>query len=348
MKSKEYSVEQIQTLYHSIKEIYIDYREKLERCKQKKESLFLQLEELENYVSYLYSEVKKDSFVFSPRGIVSKNAYMQEEGKGLVIDSKHVEQKHEELIHLRNEYDNVCKEYSSLESLVEVMNQNKNLLNDLQNTSPESDNQNNHALYSAMCSGNKMILSYLNSEVIDSLSYVLHTTKLISSYIQSDPMRAKIELDKMNDSIQKLLGAMQNIEISLTPYPYEVSSYDELSRLVKTFSDIFSESELDFKMKKDILIEDYFIRMFLYLIIRDAILLSCNEYPNINLSIQVTNQDTVVQLMFSSESNRLMKLFQTKEYSKYLISMIQLNDQDYKLDFNPDTDVSTLTIQFIK
>ena len=98
MKSKEYSVEQIQTLYHSIKEIYIDYREKLERCKQKKESLFLQLEELENYVSYLDSEVKKDSFVFSPRGIVSKNAYMQEEGKGLVIDSKHVEQKHEELI----------------------------------------------------------------------------------------------------------------------------------------------------------------------------------------------------------------------------------------------------------
>lgn len=348
MKSKEFSREQMQTLYQSIKEIFIDYREKLEQCKSKKDSLFLQLEELENYVAYLDTEVNKDSFVFSPRGIVSKNAYMQEEGKGLVIDTKHVEQKKEELIQLRSTYDTVVKDYQSLEYLVHIMEQNKNLLNDLQNVSSQSENDKNHALYSAMCSGNKMILSYINSELIDSLSYVSHTTKLISSYIQSDPMRAKIELDKMNDTINNLLSSIENIEITLTPYPYEVSSYQEISRLINTFCDIYPDSKLVLKMKKDILIDDYFIRIFLYLIIRDFLFLSCNKYPDLNLSVQVTNQDMAVQLVFTCIGNKLFKLFQTKEYSKYLISMIQLNDPDYKMDYDSEKDCSFLTIQFNK
>ena len=346
MKSKEFSAEQIQILYQSVKEIYIDYRGKFERCKEEKDALFLQLEELENYVSYIDSEAKKDSFVFSPRGIVSKNAYMKDEGKGLIIDSKHVEQKHEELDELRRRFQSVEKEYSSLEALVNIMNQNQSLLYELQNNSSDSEQKKNHALYSAMCSGNKMILSYFSSEVIDSLSYVSHTTKLISSYIQSDPMRAKLELDKMNDTIQKLLGAAENIEITLTPYPYEASSYDELSRLVNTFSDIYSDSDISFKMKKDICIEDYFVRIFLYLIIRDTIFLSCNEYPDLNLSVQVKEQDMAIQLSFIGKTNRLAKLFQIKEYSKYLIRTIQLNDPDYKLEYFPDEDVSKLLIQF--
>lgn len=346
MKSKEFSAEQIQILYQSVKEIYIDYRGKFERCKEEKDALFLQLEELENYVSYIDSEAKKDSFVFSPRGIVSKNAYMKDEGKGLIIDSKHVEQKHEELDELRRRFQSVEKEYSSLEALVNIMNQNQSLLYELQNNSSDTEHKKNHALYSAMCSGNKMILSYFNSEVIDSLSYVSHTTKLISSYIQSDPMRAKLELDKMNDTIQKLLGAAENIEITLTPYPYEASSYDELSRLVNTFSDIYSDSDISFNMKKDICIEDYFVRIFLYLIIRDTIFLSCNEYPDLNLSVQVKEQDMAIQLSFIGKTNRLAKLFQTKEYSKYLIRTIQLNDPDYKLEYFADEDISKLLIQF--
>ena len=348
MKTKEYNAEQIQTLYQSIKEIYIDYREKLERCKERKESLFIQLEELENYVSYLDSEVKKDSFVFSPRGIVSKNAYMQDDGKGLVIDAKHVEQKNDELKILRKEYDSIVKEYDSLQVLVNTMEQNKNLLHDLQNDTSDSSNQKNHALYSAICSGNKMTISYLNSEVVDSLSYVSHTTNLISSYIQSDPMRAKIELDKMNDSIRKLLSSIENIEISLKPYPFDDSSYKEISRLVDTFRNIYSDNELLLKMNKDIFIDDYFIRMFLYLIIRDTILLFFNEYSDIDLAIHIIDCDTTIQLVFRSKTNKFMKLFQTKEYSKYLICMIQLNDPDYKLEYDSDSNSSSLSIQFSK
>ena len=110
-----------------MKEVYISYREKCDKCSDTYESVSIELEELKRYVSYLEGEKSKDSFVFSPRGVVGKNAYMNDDGKGYVIDNVHIEQKQEELKQLEDKAASVERELKSYQSLVDLLNQSMNI-----------------------------------------------------------------------------------------------------------------------------------------------------------------------------------------------------------------------------
>lgn len=344
MKSKRLNREQISHLYDSMKELYIIYREKCDHCSEKNVSLSFRLEELSQYVTYLEKEKNKDSFVFSPRGILSKNAYMKETGKGYVIDDIHVEQKQEELKQLREQASKLEDELRTYQSLVDVLEKNMNLLYDLKQTSSKSDNKEQNELYFAVLSGNRLVIKYLKNDIKDSLSYISHLTKMISSYVDSDPMRAKLELSKLEKSIDDIICEMDMIEFLLQPYPYEVTIKKELDDLVHNILLIYPKAEVKIRIDEGVYFESYIVRIMIYLLIKDILFFLLKENVESKFSISFYKTKDSYEFSISSIGKELYNLLINNDSKSDVLNKILILDDDYEIFWNEDMNKSKLVI----
>ena len=74
MEQKKLDVNKLHLTYDAIKELYLNYCEELNQEKKNLEKIENDMKEIKDYLSYLENHQNSDAFVFSPRGVISKNS----------------------------------------------------------------------------------------------------------------------------------------------------------------------------------------------------------------------------------------------------------------------------------
>lgn len=339
MNNMKLDLQQISLLYDSMKEVYISYREKCDKCSDTYESVSIELEELKRYVSYLEGEKSKDSFVFSPRGVVGKNAYMNDDGKGYVIDNVHIEQKQEELKQLEDKAASVERELKSYQSLVDLLNQSMNIFFSLKKSISSDDGNNQHDLYRVIVSGNQLFLNSFKDEMQDSLSYISHTMKMISSYVDNDPMRAKLELCKLEESLHDIMNRFNSKELLLQPYPYELTVNKEFEDLRELFHQFYPHCKVTLRIENKVVIDSYLTRILLYLFVKELMIQSASAYDVNDIQISISSSEVCI----TSTGKMLYDFFHNKE-SLQIKDKIKLLDENYEFLFDKNKNCSSLKL----
>lgn len=220
MEEKKFNPEVVHSVYNSIKELYLDYCEELEQEKRNLEKLQSEIKEVEDYLSYLNSHQNSDAFVFSPRGVISKNSSSSQESvydTGKVIDFSDTQKKKDELVSLESSKRTSEEKINKLNSKIAILSDNKNILKEVAKVG-DSFEEEKKCLEEKK---NKMIKEYeyktaglsknIKDGPLDKLSYISHMIDLIDSYIDTDPMRAKLELKTIKEKVSSVSDSLEQL-----------------------------------------------------------------------------------------------------------------------------------------
>lgn len=218
MEQKKLDVNKLHLTYDAIKELYLNYCEELNQEKKNLEKIENEMKEIKDYLSYLENHQNSDAFVFSPRGVISKNSSLQDSvyDTGMVIDFKDTEKKKEELQSLENNKKACEEKISKLSSTIIVLADNKEILKeviskeDLADEEQKAiDDQKNHVMKEL--EEKKENFSKGINCTLEKLDFINHSLDLMDSYIISDPMRAKLELKPMKENVTSVADELKKI-----------------------------------------------------------------------------------------------------------------------------------------
>lgn len=218
MQQKKFDVNKLHSTYDAIKELYLSYCEELNQEKKNLEKIENDIKEIKDYLSYLENHQNSDAFVFSPRGVISKNSSSQDSvyDTGMVIDFKDTEKKKEELQSLENKKKSCEEKISKLSSTITVLADNKEILKEVVSKEELADEeqkaideQKNQIMKEL--EEKKEIFSKGINGTLEKLDFMNHSLDLMDSYIMSDPMRAKLELKPMKENITSVADDLKKI-----------------------------------------------------------------------------------------------------------------------------------------
>ncbi len=212
MQDKNISLCEVSSVYNSVKELYLSYCEELSKEKMNLEFISNDIKEVTDYISYLNEHQKSDAFVFSPRGVISKNSGSDQESifdTGKVINFSDTQKKKDELACLE-ENKRICEEkIKELDSTIAILENNKNILKQVEalHDSFEVEKKN---LQNEIKKCNEFANS-INNGTLEKLSYISHMAGMIENFIDHDPMRAKLELKNLKDNVQSVLDNLEQL-----------------------------------------------------------------------------------------------------------------------------------------
>ncbi len=217
MEQKKLDFKKLHSTYDAIKELYLSYCEELDQKKKNLEKIENDIKEVKDYLSYLENHQNSDAFVFSPRGVISKNSSSGQESvydTGKVIDFNDSDKKKEELQSLENSK-KLCEEkISKLSSTITVLADNKEILKevvskeDLANEEQKAITEQKNQVLKELKEKKEAFSKDING-ALEKLNFTNHTLDLMDSYIMSDPMRAKLEIKPMKENINSVLDDLQ-------------------------------------------------------------------------------------------------------------------------------------------
>lgn len=211
-------VNKLHSTYDAIKELYLSYCEELDQEKKNLKKIENDIKEIKDYLSYLENHQNSDAFVFSPRGVISKNSSSQDSvyDTGMVIDFKDTEKKKDELQSLENNKKSCEEKISKLSSTITVLADNKEILKEVVSKEELADEE-----QKAIDEQKNQIMKELEEKkesfskgingTLEKLDFINHSLDLMDSYIISDPMRAKLELKPMKENITSVADELKKI-----------------------------------------------------------------------------------------------------------------------------------------
>lgn len=217
MENVMMNYDEINSVYNAIKELYLNYCEELENDKKKLEILCNQIKENKEYIQYLENHQNSDTYVFSPRGVLSKNNVSGQEGiydTGKLINFSDTQKKQDELAALEEEKFGQEEKIKKLESSLALLERNKNILKKLSVLELEKKNDKirQEELTKELDEKKKSLYQSLKDGPLSRLSYTIHMIEMIYTFIDNDPVRAKLEITNIKNDLQLL---MHNIEITV-------------------------------------------------------------------------------------------------------------------------------------
>lgn len=212
--------DEVNSVYDSVKQLYLEYCEKLNNEKKRLELLNNDIREIKDYIKYLQEYHNSDSFVFSPRGVISKTTGKKQEGvydTGKIIDFTDAEKKEQELEYLENNKISIEEKIKQLEKNIFLLEQNKKILKEVTTLKERYDNEKavyeeeqKHAIDKYVEKREKL-QKCLKDGPIEKLSYLSHMIDMVNSFIDNDPVRAKLELMKIKDNLQYVSKDLEEI-----------------------------------------------------------------------------------------------------------------------------------------
>lgn len=214
MEGTQMNYDETNSVYVAIKELYLNYCEELENDKKRLEILCIQIKETKDYIQYLNSHQNSDTYVFSPRGVISKNNMTIQEGiydTGKIIDFSDGQKKRSELLTLEEEKVSLEKNIARLESNIILLERNKNILKEVSATQGEKKifEQKQEELIEEWNHKQNDFYQSIKNGPLDRLSYLLHMTEMIHTFIDNDPVRAKLELTNMKNDLQSVIKELE-------------------------------------------------------------------------------------------------------------------------------------------
>ncbi len=268
---KSYTCEELELLYQSVKEMYINSRENCMRETEHYESLKLSCEELEEYVTYMQNETQKDSFVFSPRGVVGKNSYSASDVSKYVIDENLLNEKTEELEKLKKKLLHAKQTSERLTSDVHTLDEQMNLLSSLIKDTKQMNKDKSISRYELDMTERNIACESVKRISDDTLSYLLHDVNLICDYINSDPVRAKMEIGNLQKSIEKIRGSLADTIFILKPMNTQLNWKERIVGLISDIKNAYPDIDLKYRISDDIVFNSFDKEVLLYLVIKEYV-----------------------------------------------------------------------------
>lgn len=219
MEQKKLDANKVHSTYDAIKELYLSYCEELDREKKNLEKIENDIKEVKDYLSYLENHQNSDAFVFSPRGVISKNSSSGQDSvydTGKVIDFNDSDKKKEELLSLENSKKSCEEKIAKLSSVITILSDNKEILKEVvaredsdQEEQKALDDKKNQVLKEL--EEKKETFSKGINDALEKLNFTSHSLDLLDSYIMSDPMRAKLELKPMKENVTSVADELKKI-----------------------------------------------------------------------------------------------------------------------------------------
>ncbi len=219
MEQKKLDANKLHSTYDAIKELYLSYCEELDQEKKNLEKIENDIKEVKDYLSYLENHQNSDAFVFSPRGVISKNSSSGQDSvydTGKVIDFNDSDKKKEELQSLENSKKSCEEKIANLSATITTLSDNKEILKEVvvrEDSDKEEqkvlDDKKNQVLKELK--EKKEILSKGINAPLEKLSFINHTLDLIDNYIMSDPMRAKLEINSLKENVTSVAEQLKKI-----------------------------------------------------------------------------------------------------------------------------------------
>lgn len=220
MQEKNFNTEHVRNVYDSIKELYLSFCEELEITKKDLAQVENEIKDAQEYLSYLSSHQNSDTFVFSPRGVISKNSGSVQESiydTGNVIDFNDTQKKKDEIVRLESNKRIYEEKINKLNSTIAVLTKNKEILNDVISVKDSFDEERKNLEEKK----NFAVKEYeqkrdalnkeLNEGVLDKMKYLLHRVDMIDSYILHDAMRAKTELKEVKQEVAQISECLMQL-----------------------------------------------------------------------------------------------------------------------------------------
>ncbi|MBQ7765391.1 MAG: hypothetical protein IJ397_00945 [Lachnospiraceae bacterium] len=213
MQEKIFNTEEVRIVYDSIKELYLSYCEELEITKKDLVQMENDIKDAQDYLSYLSNHQNSDTFVFSPRGVISKNSGSVQESvydTGNVIDFTDTQKKKDEIVRLESNK-RICEEkINKLNSTIAVLTKNKEILKDIISVKDSFDKEQKsfeeqkNLVINEYEQKRDTLKKEINDGVLDKIEYLSHRIDMMDTYIFNDSMRAKLELKEMKQEVAQI------------------------------------------------------------------------------------------------------------------------------------------------
>ena len=220
MKEQKIFLTEVSSVYDSVKELYLSYCEELDREKKSLEQITNDMKEAEKYLSYLSTHQNSDAFVFSPRGVISKNTSSVSDGlydTGKVIDFSDTQKKKDELSNLEDIKKSSEERIKRLDSTIAILESNKAILKEVSDSRDSFEEEKRilkertDAIIKEYEQKENLLMKRLKEGPTEKFSFLIHTIDMIEKYMDNDPMRAKLELKKLKDDILSLTKDFEQI-----------------------------------------------------------------------------------------------------------------------------------------
>lgn len=220
MEEQKIFLTEVSSVYDSVKELYLSYCEELDREKKSLEQITNDMKEAEKYLSYLSTHQNSDAFVFSPRGVISKNTSPVSDGlydTGKVIDFSDTQKKKDELSNLEDIKKSSEERIKRLDSTIAILESNKAILKEVSDSRDSFEEEKRilkertDAIIKEYEQKENLLMKRLKEGPTEKFSFLIHTIDMIEKYMDNDPMRAKLELKKLKDDILSLTKDFEQI-----------------------------------------------------------------------------------------------------------------------------------------
>lgn len=189
----------VEKVYQSVKEMFLSYSDELEEEKKFLEKITIDIKEAEEYIALIESKHHKDVFVFSPRSSTPDN-----------------QDKKEELVILYENKKMLETNISKLESKLAIFETNKNILKEISLQTSELKEEKKKAEEELSEERSKLIAEredlrrMVEDNCIEKLSYISHMIDMINTYVDNDPVRAKLELKNIKKKVESVVNDLEN------------------------------------------------------------------------------------------------------------------------------------------
>lgn len=205
--------EELLSVYESMKNYYIVKCEQLDRSEKDLDRIENEIKDVNDYILFLEKYQNSDTFVFSPRGVHLRTDQNSPDGKfdtGKAIDFSDIEKKKSELLALENEKSSLTDKVTEYKKELSTYKLNLKILKDIldyyEKLNAEAclyQEKENFMKKEYSDKINDLLFS-LNHNLFNKMEYFSHNIDLISDYIDSDPVRAKLELKEIKDNFKKM------------------------------------------------------------------------------------------------------------------------------------------------
>lgn len=189
-------------LSNIVNELYNEFNEEKIRYTTMYEENQRAIEESQKYIEELSENEENDFSIFSPRSIKVNN-------------TEKIEKIKEQLEELKKESESIQEKIKYFEDKVEKL-QN---LNDFEDDVEEEKEDRSILLLQEM--EKKRISRDLHDSTVQNMTHMVHKTELCMRYIDSDPTRAKLELETIHKGIKDIINELRTTIFNLRPMSYD-------------------------------------------------------------------------------------------------------------------------------
>lgn len=235
----------MQDSYNILNEILYDLRHKLSNLNAEIHFNCLHIREAEERLKSLDGEASDDFKIFSPRSMTEQ---FRERIESVISSKDEFEKKNNEL---QVEKEELQSKISKLEEIVRREDINYTVL-----SVQEKDRQ--------------RIARELHDTSLQNLTHLIHVIELCKMQIDDDPLKAKMELSAISNSLREIIGEIRDTIFNLRPM-----TFDDLglkAAFERLFEKINEKSEYEIVLNiEDVSCENEMILLYLYRVVQEGL-----------------------------------------------------------------------------